>query len=67
MTGPVVGCSHPRGSVRPSNGGYAVLGQLVADVTGVPFAAAATRLVLEPLGLTGSSFPAAPRTSARTR
>ena len=58
VTGPVVGCSHPRGSVRPSNGGYAVLGQLVADVTGELFAAAATRLVLEPLGLTGSSFPA---------
>jgi CubicO group peptidase (beta-lactamase class C family) len=58
VTGPVVGCSGPRGPVRPSNGGYAVLGQLVADVTGEPYAEAATRLVLEPLGLASSSFPA---------
>jgi CubicO group peptidase (beta-lactamase class C family) len=58
VTGPVVSCSGPRGTVRPSNGGYAVLGQLIADVTGVPYPEAATELVLEPLGLTGSSFPA---------
>ena len=58
VTGPVVGCSGPRGTVRPSNGGYAVLGQLIADVTGMPYARAVTRLVLEPLGLAGSSFPA---------
>jgi CubicO group peptidase (beta-lactamase class C family) len=58
VTGPVVACGGPRGTVRPSNGGYAVLGQLVADVTGIPYAEAATRLVLAPLGLTGSSFPA---------
>ena len=57
VTGPVVACSGPRGAVRPSNGGYAVLGQLVADVTGVPYAEAVTRLVLGPLGLTGPSFP----------
>ena len=60
ITGPVVSCSGPRGTVRPSNGGFAVLGQLIADVTGVPYAQAATELVLEPLGLTGSSFPARP-------
>ncbi len=58
VTGPVVSSSGPRGAVRPSNGGYAVLGQLIADVTGVPYAQAATELVLEPLGLTSSSFPA---------
>ncbi|MGH3121440.1 MAG: serine hydrolase domain-containing protein [Streptosporangiaceae bacterium] len=58
VTGPVVGCSGPRGTVQPSNGGYAVLGQLIADATGIPYAGAATRLVLEPLGLAGSSFPA---------
>jgi CubicO group peptidase (beta-lactamase class C family) len=46
--------------VRPSNGGYAMLGQLVAEVTGSPYASAATRLVLEPLGMSGSSFPARP-------
>jgi CubicO group peptidase (beta-lactamase class C family) len=58
VTGPVVACSGPRGAVRPSNGGYAVLGQLIADVTGIPYAEAVTRLVLGPLGLTGPSFPA---------
>jgi CubicO group peptidase (beta-lactamase class C family) len=56
----VVACGGPRGEARPSNGGFAVLGQLIADVTGVPYAEAVTRLVLEPLGLTGSSFPARP-------
>ncbi|MGH3204014.1 MAG: serine hydrolase domain-containing protein [Streptosporangiaceae bacterium] len=56
--GPVVHASGPRGTVYPSNGGIAVLGQLVADVTGMPYAAAATRLVLEPLHLNDSSFPA---------
>lgn len=60
VTGPVVSCSAPRGTVRPSNGGYAVLGQLIADVTGVPYAEAATGLVLAPLGLASSSFPARP-------
>jgi len=58
VTGPVIGCSDAaRGIVRPSNGGYAALGQLITDVTGLPYAEAATRLVLEPLGMTGSSFP----------
>jgi CubicO group peptidase (beta-lactamase class C family) len=58
--GPVVGCSGPRGTVHPSNGGCAVLGQLAADVTGMPYAEAATQLVLRPLGLNDSSFPARP-------
>jgi len=56
--GPVVHASGPRGTVHPSNGGIAVLGQLVADVTGMPYADAVTRLVLEPLSLNDSSFPA---------
>ena len=56
--GPVVHASSPRGTVHPSNSGLAVLGQLVADVTGTPYADAATRLVLEPLSLNDSSFPA---------
>ena len=54
--GPVIGCSGPRGTVRPSNGGVAVLGQLIADVTGRPYAEAATRMVLGPLGLRDLSF-----------
>jgi CubicO group peptidase (beta-lactamase class C family) len=55
--GPVVGCSGPRGEFAYSYGGYAVLGQLVADLTGTSFARAATRLVLEPLGMADSWFP----------
>ena len=35
ITGPVIGCDGPRGVVRPVNSGCAVLGQLIADVTGV--------------------------------
>jgi CubicO group peptidase (beta-lactamase class C family) len=58
LYGPVVPCSGPRGTARPSNGGYAVLGQLIADVTGMPYARAATRLVLDPLGMRDSRFPA---------
>ena len=39
-----------------SGGGYAVIQQLIADVTGLPFAQAARALVLEPLGMTRSTF-----------
>jgi len=60
LMGPVIACTGPRGVLQPSNGGGAVLGQLVADVTGMPYAEAATRLVLEPLKLSDSSFPARP-------
>ena len=58
LLGPVVPCGGPRGTARPSNGGYAVLGQLIADVTGTPYARAVTRLVLDPLGMRDSWFPA---------
>jgi CubicO group peptidase (beta-lactamase class C family) len=58
LTGPVVGCSSARGQVRPSNGGIAVLGQLIEDVTGTPYADAVTQAVLRPLGLRDSTFPA---------
>jgi CubicO group peptidase (beta-lactamase class C family) len=57
LTGPVIGCGGPRGVIRPTNSGWAVLGQLVADATGSSYADAAARLVLEPLGMTSSSFP----------
>ena len=60
LMGPVIGCSGPRGVPQPSNGGCAVLGQLAADLTGLPYSAAATALVLDPLHLTDSSFPARP-------
>jgi CubicO group peptidase (beta-lactamase class C family) len=39
-----------------SGGGYVVVQQMIADVTGMPFAQAARCLVLEPLGMTSSTF-----------
>jgi CubicO group peptidase (beta-lactamase class C family) len=60
LMGPVIGCGGPRGVTRPSNGGIAVLGQLIADVTALPYPDAAKRMVLDPLGLRDSSFPARP-------
>jgi CubicO group peptidase (beta-lactamase class C family) len=60
LMGPVIACGGPRGAVWPSNGGICVLGQLIADVTGMPYAQAAARLVLEPLGMRDSRFPARP-------
>ncbi|WP_405858825.1 amino acid adenylation domain-containing protein [Streptomyces sp. NBC_00090] len=39
-----------------SNAHYSVLEQLLTDVTGEPFEALMRRLVLDPLGMTGSSF-----------
>jgi CubicO group peptidase (beta-lactamase class C family) len=67
LIGPVAGCGGPRGTFAYSNGGYAMLGQLVADVTGSPYQEAATRMVLRPLGMTSSSFPASwPGTGAIT-
>jgi CubicO group peptidase (beta-lactamase class C family) len=44
------------GTFRYSGGGYAVVQQLIADVTGVPFGQAARSLVLAPLGMTQSTF-----------
>ena len=60
LMGPVIGCGGPRGTVWPSNGGVGVLGQLIADVTEMPYPRAATRLVLDPLGMRDSRFPARP-------
>ena len=60
LMGPVISCGGPRGTVMPSNGGYAVLGQLIADVAGQPYARAAGRLVLDPLGMRDSRFPDSP-------
>ncbi|MGH3122102.1 MAG: serine hydrolase [Streptosporangiaceae bacterium] len=58
LVGPVVASAGPRGTFSYSNGGYALLGQLVADVTGGTYPEAATRMVLGPLGMSGSWFPA---------
>jgi CubicO group peptidase (beta-lactamase class C family) len=57
LYGLVLPCT--RGKVRgQAPGEYAALWQLIADVTGSDYGAAVTRLVLGPLGMTGSSFPA---------
>ena len=58
LVGPVLASTGPRGTFSYSNGGYALLGQLVADVTGGTYPEAAARLVLGPLGMSGSWFPA---------
>lgn len=58
LAGPVMACAGQRGTVRHSNAGYAVLGQLAADVTGSRYEEVAESLVLRPLGLAGSFFPA---------
>ena len=56
VTGPVAPCGGVRGTFAYGHGGYALLGQLIADLTGSRYEDAATGLVLRPLGLTGSSF-----------
>ncbi len=58
LSGPVLACGGPRKVFRFRPGSYAALGQLVADVTGTAYADAAARLVLGPLGMAASSFPA---------
>ncbi len=60
FTGPVLACDGTRGTFARSAVGYAALGQMIADLTGEAYPDAATRLVLAPLGMTGSSFPASP-------
>jgi CubicO group peptidase (beta-lactamase class C family) len=57
LTGPVLASRGTRGAATGGLGGYAALGALIADVTGSPYPQAAARLVLNPLGMTGSSFP----------
>jgi len=58
VTGPVVGRRGSRGTFAYSNGGYALLGQLISDVTGQPYEETARGLVLSPLGMADSWFPA---------
>jgi CubicO group peptidase (beta-lactamase class C family) len=58
LVGQVLVCSGERGTFAGPAGGYAPLGQLIADVTGLAYPDAAARLVLEPLGMTSSWFPA---------
>jgi CubicO group peptidase (beta-lactamase class C family) len=50
-------CTGDRGTFEYSNAGFAAAGQLAADVTGLSYPDAVTRLVLGPLGMSGSAFP----------
>lgn len=58
LLGPVAACDGHRGVFRPSNAGVGVLGQIVEDITRTPYATAMTELVLLPLGMRASRFPA---------
>ncbi len=51
VVGPVLSCGGARGVFRIADGGYAALGQMIADVTRSVYPDAAARLVLEPLGM----------------
>jgi len=53
---PVVIDGIPGSGFRYSNGGYLILGQLVADITGIPFEQAAEDLVTKPLRMSRSTF-----------
>jgi CubicO group peptidase (beta-lactamase class C family) len=55
-TAPVRVDARPGGAWRYSGGGYAVVQQLVGDATGRPYAEAARREVLAPLGMRASTF-----------
>ena len=57
LVGPLMPCSGPRGEATNSRGGYAALGQLIADLSGAPYPESAARLVLDPLGMDSSFFP----------
>jgi len=68
VTGPVIACTGKRGAFSYANAGYAALGEVIAERTGLPYADAVSRLVLRPLGMLSSWFPQAwptgPRSSA---
>ena len=67
LTGPVLACTGRRGTFDYSYGGYAALGQLIADRSGRAYPDATSRLVLRPLGMNGSWFPVSwPGTGAVT-
>ncbi len=56
--GPVIGCAGKRGTYRFSAAGYAALGEIVSGLAGQPYPEAVSRLVLQPLAMTASWFPA---------
>jgi CubicO group peptidase (beta-lactamase class C family) len=58
VAGPVLACTGRRGGFDYSIAGYAALGAVVAERAGEPYQDAAARLVLQPLGMRDSWFPA---------
>lgn len=58
VTGPVLACTGRRGTFAFSQAGYAALGAIIAARTGLPYPEAVARLVLRPLGMRQSRFPA---------
>jgi CubicO group peptidase (beta-lactamase class C family) len=58
VIGPVIACAGKRGTYRFSAAGYAALGEIVSGVAGQPYPEAVSRLVLQPLAMTASWFPA---------
>ena len=55
--GPVLPCGGRRGALTRGVGGYAALGQLIADVTAAAYPDATADLVTGPLGMTSAMFP----------
>ncbi|MFC7585155.1 serine hydrolase domain-containing protein [Nonomuraea antimicrobica] len=53
---PAVVRERPPGAFRYTGGGFSVIQQIVADVTGLPFEAAMRALVLEPLAMRDSGY-----------
>ena len=66
VTGPVIACAGRRGTYRFSASGYAALGEIVSGLTGEPYPEAVSRLVLQPLAMTASWFPAGWPTPGRS-
>jgi CubicO group peptidase (beta-lactamase class C family) len=58
VTGPAFACTGRRGAFGLSHAGYAALGEIIAGRAGVPYQEAVARLVLRPLGMNRSRFPA---------
>jgi CubicO group peptidase (beta-lactamase class C family) len=56
--------AEPGADVRYSSGGYTLLQLVVEEVTGEPFAAFMQRRVLDPLGMTSSTFEPGPTAAA---
>ena len=58
VIGPAFACTGKRGTFGLSHAGYAALGEIIAGRAGVPYQEAVARLVLRPLGMNRSRFPA---------